>query len=61
MLESLSMWTGIRSLLIVAAVLYLASWWALSAQNPLAKFAPQTEGAEPGPLGFRGQKPHPTT
>ena len=30
MLESLSMWTGIRSLLIIAAVLYLASWWALT-------------------------------
>jgi spermidine synthase len=29
LLESLSMWTGIRSLLIVAALLYLASWIAL--------------------------------
>ena len=29
LLESLSMWTGIRSLLVVAAVCYLASWLAL--------------------------------
>jgi spermidine synthase len=29
LLESLSMWTGIRSLLIVAGLLYLASWVAL--------------------------------
>jgi hypothetical protein len=29
LLESLSMWTGIRSLLIVAAVCYLASWLSL--------------------------------
>jgi hypothetical protein len=29
MLESASMWTGIRSLLVFAAVLYLASWLAL--------------------------------
>lgn len=60
MLESLSMWMGIRSLLIIAAVLYLASWWALSAQDRLEKFAPQTEMPPAGPLGFRGQKPHPT-
>ncbi|MFZ0818703.1 MAG: methyltransferase domain-containing protein [Candidatus Acidiferrales bacterium] len=30
LLESLSFWTGIRSLLIVAALLYLASWLAIS-------------------------------
>jgi SAM-dependent methyltransferase len=35
LLESLSMWTGIRSLLIVAALLYLASWVALRARNSL--------------------------
>ncbi len=29
LLESMSMWTGIRSLLILAAALYLASWIAL--------------------------------
>jgi SAM-dependent methyltransferase len=27
MLESLSMWSGLRSLLLVAAALYAASWW----------------------------------
>ena len=37
MLESLSMWTGIRSLLIIAALLYIASWVALGAQKPLAE------------------------
>ena len=61
MLESLSMWTGIRSLLIIAAVLYLASWWALGAQNPLAKFAPQADPLDAGPVGFRAQKSFPTT
>jgi len=30
MLESLSLWTGIRSLLAIAALLYLASWIALA-------------------------------
>ena len=60
MLESLSMWTGIRSLLIIAAVLYLASWWALGAQNPLAKFAPQADALDAGPVGFRAQKSYPT-
>jgi hypothetical protein len=29
LLESLSYWTGIRALLILAAILYLASWFAL--------------------------------
>jgi spermidine synthase len=33
MLESLSMWTGIRSLLIIAALLYAASWILLGAQK----------------------------
>jgi spermidine synthase len=61
MLESLSMWTGIRSLLIIAGLLYLASWWALGAQNRLEKFAPQVDALDAGPVGFRGQKPHPTT
>ncbi len=61
MLESLSMWTGIRSLLILAAVLYLASWWALSAQNPLTKFAPQADVLDPQPVGFGRQEAHPTT
>jgi spermidine synthase len=60
MLESLSMWTGIRSLLIIAAVLYLASWWALGAQERLEKFAPQPETLDGGSVGFGTQKPHPT-
>jgi SAM-dependent methyltransferase len=61
MLESLSMWTGIRSLLIIAAVLYLASWWALGAQNPLAKFAPQADALDAGPVSFRARKSQLTT
>jgi hypothetical protein len=35
LLESLSMWTGIRSLLVVAALLYLASWLTLRARKSL--------------------------
>ena len=61
MLESLSMWTGIRSLLIIAALLYLASWWALGAQNPLEKPVPQTGALDTGPVGLRAQKSHLTT
>jgi spermidine synthase len=61
LLESLSMWTGIRSLLIIAGLLYLASWWALSAQSRLEKFAPQVDSLDAGPVGFRTQNPHPTT
>jgi SAM-dependent methyltransferase len=34
LLESLSFWTGIRSLLVIAAALYLASWWALWLEQP---------------------------
>jgi spermidine synthase len=34
MLESASLWTGIRSLLIIAALLYLASWVALRLEWP---------------------------
>lgn len=37
LLESLSMWTGIRSLLIIAALLYLASWVALGIQTVARK------------------------
>ncbi len=36
LLESLSLWTGIRSLLILAGVCYLASWIALRARQPAA-------------------------
>jgi len=39
LLESLSLWTGIRSLLLIAAVLYLASWIALRAQAPVEEAA----------------------
>lgn len=41
LLESLSMWTGIRSLLIIAALFYLASWMALGLQAPSAEDAPE--------------------
>jgi spermidine synthase len=41
LLESLSMWTGIRSLLIVAGLFYLASWIALGVQVPFAAAAPE--------------------
>jgi hypothetical protein len=34
MLESISLWTGIRSLSILAAALYVASWIALSVRKP---------------------------
>ncbi len=60
LLESLSMWTGIRSLLIIAGLLYLASWWALIAQNRLEHFAPNM-ASDSRALGFPAQKPHPTT
>jgi hypothetical protein len=61
MLESLSMWTGIRSLLIIAGLLYLASWWALGVQNRLEEFAPQAAVTpHKWRVGFRAQKPHPT-
>ncbi len=46
LLESLSMWTGIRSLLIVAGLLYLASWIALRARVSLPQTAPQAAEAE---------------
>ena len=40
LLESVSMWTGIRSLLLLAAALYLASWIALRAQTSSARSWP---------------------
>jgi hypothetical protein len=61
MLESLPMWTGIRSLLIIAGLVCLASRWALSAQNRFEKLAPQVDAPDTGPVGFRSQKPRPTT
>jgi hypothetical protein len=45
LLESLSMWTGMRSLLVIATLLYLASWLTLSAQQSRAADAPEI--AEP--------------
>jgi spermidine synthase len=36
LLESLSMWTGIRSLLVIAALFYLASWIVLRTPVPAA-------------------------
>ena len=44
LLESLSMWTGMRSLLVIAGLLYLASWIALDVQESLA-----ARGADTGP------------
>jgi cytochrome bd-type quinol oxidase subunit 2 len=35
LLESFSMWTGIRSLLLLAALLYGASWLALAAESDI--------------------------
>ena len=49
LLESLSMWTGIRSLLIVAGVCYLASWVALR-QEAVAKQAQPTTRPVINPL-----------
>jgi hypothetical protein len=60
LLESLSMWTGIRSLLLVAAVLYVASWWALGAQNPLEKLVPEAGDLASGSIGLGSRRPHPT-
>jgi len=39
LLESLSFWTGIRSLLLIAALLYAASWVALRSQAPAREAA----------------------
>ncbi len=41
LLESLSLWTGIRSMVIVAGLLYLASWIALGVVQPLEEVALQ--------------------
>jgi hypothetical protein len=59
MLESLSMWTGIRSLLIVAALLYLASWWALGARNPAELFLPTRKSLDVSPVALGTQKHNP--
>jgi len=48
LLESLSMWTGIRSLLVIAALLYLASWAALRVEAPAPR-AVETPGEATAP------------
>ncbi len=51
LLESLSMRTGIRSLLIIAALFYLASWIALRLQAPSAVDARAIGTADIGQAG----------
>jgi hypothetical protein len=46
LLESLSMWTGIRSLLILAGVCYLASWIALLGRQSAAVAADQASSMQ---------------
>jgi SAM-dependent methyltransferase len=48
LLESLSLWTGIRSLVMVAGLFYLASWIALRVEQPLRGAALE---ALPGSMG----------
>jgi hypothetical protein len=45
MLESISMWTGMRSLLIFAGILYFASLIAMKVHSRLID-APKTAGSE---------------
>jgi hypothetical protein len=59
MLESLSMWTGIRSLLIIAGLLYLAAWGAQLAQNQLKKAVPLRDPLDEDLVGLHMQKSHP--
>ena len=59
MLESLSMWTGIRSLLIIAGLLYLAAWGAQGAQNQLTKAVPLRDPLDVDLVGLHTQKNHP--
>jgi hypothetical protein len=42
MLESASLWTGIRSLALLAAVLYAASWIALGEKKTAERLAPSS-------------------
>ncbi|HVN64427.1 MAG TPA: methyltransferase, partial [Candidatus Binataceae bacterium] len=44
LLESLSLWTGIRSLLVVAAVLYAASWVAMKKQAAIEEDSRPEDG-----------------
>jgi hypothetical protein len=41
LLESLSLWSGIRSLVILAGLLYLAFWIAMTAEQPVGDVALQ--------------------
>ena len=43
LLESLSLWTGIRSMVIVAGLLYLASWIVLGVAEPVEEIALQPD------------------
>ena len=45
LLESLSLWTGIRSLVIIAGLLYLASWIAMRAKQPVGEVGLQAAHA----------------
>jgi spermidine synthase len=60
MLESLSMWTGIRSLLIIAGLLYVAAWVAFELQSRVNAYGPFGNPLAVGSVGFRPQKRHPT-
>lgn len=46
MLESLSLWTGIQSLLVIAALLYLASWFTLRVVRSPAEVALEAPPAQ---------------
>jgi hypothetical protein len=59
MLESLSMWTGIRSMLVMAGLLYLASWWALRAENTVTEFALKANAPDSVSVGLSAQKSSP--
>jgi spermidine synthase len=48
-LESASLWTGIRFLLVVAALLYLASWIALAVEKPAMLRQEKTSEADASP------------
>lgn len=55
MVESVSLWTGIRSLLVLAAAPYLASWLALAYR----KGAQQGPGELASKLPGKGTEPEP--
>ena len=48
-LESASLWTGIRFLLVLAALLYLASWIALAVEKPARLRQEKTSEADESP------------